>query len=111
MTTAAEAITEWMTHAVTVERWAGHGAAGPLYDAPVALFAFVDPTTTQVRSATGETVLSSAGVFLPHDTSMIPVGSKVALPAEVGGGDGVVLTVAVHHSGMGTPDHMELRLG
>lgn len=108
---ARDSIEAWFTHTVGVERYSGAGVSGPVFEASVDLSAFVDPVTKQVRAATGETSLSFAGVFLPHDTAAVPVGSRVTLPSALGGAVGTVLSCAPHASGLGTPDHLELRLG
>ncbi len=111
MTTAAKLAAMWFTMTCSVERRSGDGAVGPVFAAATDVVCFVDPSTKQIRSSTGETVLSFAAVFAAADVAAVPIGSRVTLPADVGGAVGYVLSSAVHTSGVGTPDHLELRLG
>lgn len=107
---ASSDITSWLIHTVGVERYAGRGVTGPVYDPIEYLSALVIDRRTQVRSASGETVISPTGVYLADGTDAIPLESRVTLPAEMGGRVSVVLSVSVLRTGLGTPDHVELRL-
>jgi hypothetical protein len=108
---ATSALAAWMTHTVTLERLTGTNArGGPVLAAGVESLAFVDTGESQVRGPGGESVLSVATVFLPATTSPVPVGSRVTLPAGLGGGTYTVATSAVRDSARGTPDHVEVRL-
>lgn len=108
--TATSALAGWFTHSVSVKRFTGATAVGPGFAAPVTLTAFVDPGNRQVSTPSGDTVVSSARVFLPSGTADIPVGSLVTLPASFGGHEATVITSAARSSGRGTPDHVELSL-
>lgn len=104
-------IQAWMVHTVSVERYEGRGVTGPVYAAAEDLSALVIDKRTQIKSATGETVISPTGVYLPDGTTAIPTASRVTLPAAFGGRTAEVLSVSVLQTGLGTPDHIELRLG
>lgn len=107
---ATAALAGWWTHTVSVKRATGATATGPGFASPVSLSCFVDPGNRQVSTPSGDTVVSSARVFLPAGTADIPVGSLVTLPASFGGHEATVVASAARSSGMGTPDHVELSL-
>lgn len=108
---ATSALARWMTHTVSLQRLTGTAArGGPVFGAAADVSAFVDPGETQVRGPGGESVLSTATVFLPADTAPVPIGSRVTLPAALGGGTFTVVTAAVRDSARGTPDHVEVKL-
>jgi hypothetical protein len=107
---AALDITAWLVHSVTVQRYAGRGVSGPVYSDGTTEGALVIDKRATVRSATGETVISPTGVYLADGTESVPTGSLVTLPAEFGGRTAEVISVSVLRTGLGTPDHVELRL-
>lgn len=111
MSAAASALAAWMTHTVSLQRLAGtSGRGAPVFAAAADVAAFVDPGETQVRGVGGESAVAVATAFLPADAAPVPVGSRVTLPAELGGGTYTVTTSAVRNSARGTPDHVEVKL-
>lgn len=108
--TAAQKIAAWFAYPIVVERYAGATARGPSFDAPVTVLGMVDPGTKWVSAPTGETVLSSARVFLPSGTADVPAQSRITLPAVFGGRVTRVITSASFASTRGTPDHLEVTL-
>lgn len=102
------ALSRWFTYSCSVERLTGHGVAGPLYGTPETLACMVDPGDKLVSTVTGDTVLSTARVFLPSGTAAIPPESMITLPSAFGGRRVMVINSAVYASGLGTPDHLEV---
>ncbi|WP_280244940.1 hypothetical protein [Nocardia abscessus] len=88
-------------HTVTVRRFLGDGAAGPVHAAPAAEVGNVAAKTQIVRDTSGDEVVSSASVSFPPAVAQIPPGSLVELPAEFGGR--ATKVVAVSASNMGPP--------
>ncbi len=110
-TQASVDISAWFTQTVTVERFTGQTGKGPTYAAGAAVAAMVDQGSKLVRAANGDTVVSSARVFLPSTTDTIPLGSRVTLPEAYGSVRAVVLGVALHLApGMPVPEHLEVSL-
>ena len=96
-----------LRHAVTVEAFTGRGPFGPAYATPVTVRCMVDEQTRQIRSATGDQVVSGATVYALPDV-VAPVGSRVTLPS---GRVATVLAVFTRDGGgLPTPDHVELAL-
>lgn len=95
-------------HSVSVETFAGSGAYGPAYTAPVDIPCFVDDGYRLVRDATGEEVSSSATVYAPlSQVDLFAIDSRVTLNARVAH----VIAVSVRSSGLlGLPDHVEVHL-
>ncbi len=98
----------WMLgHTVTVEPYAGSGAYGPVYGAPVSVRCFLDEQTRTVRDETGREVTSSS-TFYARPSLVCPAESRVTLP------DGRQTTVIARlersGGGMPTPDHVEVQL-
>jgi hypothetical protein len=102
----------WFTESVQIERFAGQTGYGPTFGTPTTQLAAIDHGAREVRTITGEAKVSTARVFLPLPQALplVPVGSRVTLPAEHGGENGIVLERHVHSSGVGTPNHLELVL-
>jgi hypothetical protein len=107
---ASTYITAWFVHEVIVQRYAGRGVSGPVYDDGTTEAALVIDKRATVKSATGETVISPTAVYLADGTDGIPTGSLVTLPATFCGRTAEVISVSVLSTGLGTPDHVELRL-
>ena len=105
----SDPLAAWWRHPVTVKRWQGEGAYGPVYDTPTIESGYISGRTRMVRDKTGAEVVSSATIALPRDTPPIQPGSLVTLPPSHGGRTALVLTVAVGDGGgQPTPDHIEL---
>lgn len=85
-------------HSVGVERYAGTGAAGAVYDAKTTHRGNVASTSRMVRDASGDEVVATASVAFPASVAAVPPGSRVTLP------DGrVSRVIAVAASPMPTP--------
>lgn len=96
--------------AVTVERHIGRGTWGDEYAAPVEVWAWVDRSSTLVRTIDGEEVTSSAGVFVaPQYGDTLTLRSRVTLPGDE---QRTIVTVADRRQGaaLGLPVHVEARL-
>lgn len=104
-------LAQWWNTPVIVERRTGTGSSGDVYSAATTEVGFVDDTTKLVRATDGQQVVSSSRVYLPATTPVIPIGSRVTLPANYGTAQrSTVLTSSVNQSGLPTPDHVELAL-
>ncbi len=100
----------WFSESCGVERYQGQTAYGPSFATQVPVLAAIDHGLKEVLTATGETTISIARVFVSADTAAVPIGSRVSLPAAHGGGLFRVLAAHLHRSGQRTPDHLELVL-
>lgn len=108
---SVDPLAAWWNTAVTVERRTGSGASGDVYSTATTEVGFVDDTDKLIRSSDGQQVVSSSRVYLPASTPVIPVGSRVTLPANYGTPRrSVVLASSLNESGLPTPDHVELAL-
>lgn len=98
-------------HTVSVERLVGHGATGDVYGPSSDVLALIDDNVRLVRNQQGDEVVSSTTVNVAIDTSAIPPGSRVTLPAEYGGRVTTVITAGRHDGGgLPVPDLIELAL-
>lgn len=94
-----------------MERFAGTGAYGPVFDDPETIEGFVSAIRRMTRDGDGAEVVSTATVALPPGASLIPAGSRVTLPPEHGGRMSTVISIAVGDGGGNpTPDHMQIEL-
>jgi len=101
----------WWVHETTIERYAGSGPEGDVYDSPVAVVGLVDLGPKLVRNQTGEEVVSSARVSYPAGTAFIPPRSYVTTPAQLGGTRAEVMSCHVHDAGpLPVPSHVEITL-
>lgn len=95
-----------MVHRITVEAYAGAGAYGPVYAAPVTVRCLLDEQTRLVRSPSGGEVTSSSTALCPLDT-VCPPASRVTLP------DGRITTVinSLRRDGgpLPVPSHLEVQ--
>lgn len=108
---ATDDLADFWVHTVTIARFLGRGPAGDTYDPPTPLVGFVDDTRKLVRDPGGSEVVSSTTVMAPATTELVPVGSKVTLPATFGARTAKVVAANVHDSGdLDLPDHLELNL-
>lgn len=98
----------WLRHTVSVERYGGNSANGPVFDAPVTVRCFVEEKNRMVRNPEGNEVVSSATFYCRLDAVDARPESRVTLPS------GRVTTVIVQaeHDGGGLPlpDHLEVSL-
>lgn len=106
----ADLLAEWWVHPTTIERLTGHGAEGDAWDTPEAeVLGFVETKVRLVRDMNGDEVVSSATIFYPPGTPLIPSGSYITVPAVFGGFRSRVIFCAVHDGGgQDTPDHVEV---
>lgn len=101
----------WFVHETTVERYAGSGPEGDVYDAPAAMTGLVELGPKLVRNETGEEVVSTARVFYPAGTAYVPPRSYITPPALLGGTRARVISCAVHDAGsLPVPSHVEVVL-
>lgn len=106
----SDPLADWWVHQVHIEAYAGSGAYGDSYDTAVTVTGLVDDTNRLVVNADGQQVVSSARVFLPAGT-VVPLGSRVTLPAPFLGRASQVIAVSVHDAGtVDVPSHVELAL-
>lgn len=104
-------LAEFYVHATTVERYEGTGAYGDVFADPATVLGFVDDSNKLIRDSTGQQVVSSARVFFPSATDLIPLKSRVTLPAPFLGRQSTVIALSVHNSGgLELPDHLETAL-
>lgn len=103
-------ILRMLVHTVTVERLTGRSVTGPVYATGEEVQALVIDKRALVKSPNGETLVSPTGVHMPDGTDYIPVGSRVTLPSQFGGGTREVVECSILSTGIGTPDHVEVRL-
>ena len=90
----------WFKWPIIVERFAGDGAFGPVFDAPVTIPATkITAKRKKVMAPDGSEVISEAGVSMGVDTPLIPPGSRVTLPERFGGRVAMVITDQVHDDG------------
>ncbi|MFB8241998.1 hypothetical protein ACFC58_36235 [Kitasatospora purpeofusca] len=102
------AIPGWLLrHRVSIEPYEGDGAYGPVYGTPGTVRAFVDAKVREVRSPTGEQVVSSSTAYCPPGTAA-PPGSRVTLPD--GRQTHVIAVYERDGGGLPTPDHTEIQL-
>lgn len=84
---------------------------GEVYDLPDTVLGWVEDKAKLVVTATGSESLSSARIMFPAGTALIPLGSKVTLPAAHGSRQSIVIAASVHDGGGNpTPDHHEYAL-
>ncbi|MBM4722535.1 hypothetical protein GS439_06785 [Rhodococcus hoagii] len=92
----------WWRWPVTVERLAGHGADGPVFDPKdTSLRGKITNKRKKVLAPDGSEVISEARVSMPANTPLIPPGSRVTLPDAFGGRTAEVLAEQLHHDGAG----------
>jgi hypothetical protein len=102
---------DWWQHETSVQRLAGSNAYGDTYANAATVTGLVDDSTKLVVNAEGEQVVSSARVFYPASTAVIPPGSLVTLPPPFLTHARRVVGVSVHDAGtQDTPNHLEVAL-
>ena len=100
MTAADEIAKAWFRWPIIVERFAGTGAYGDVFDAPVTIEKTkVTAKRKKVLAPDGSEVISEARVSMAVDTPLIPAGSRVTLPERFGGRVATVLADQVHDDG------------
>jgi len=93
-----------LRHTVTVEPYEGQGAAGPIYGTGYTVRCLIDNKRRLVRGIDGDQVVSNATVYCAPGTR-IPPQSRI----DLGDRTAVVIDAAVReHSGLPTPDHVEV---
>jgi hypothetical protein len=99
-------IPRWaLVHRVTIEPYAGEGATGPVYGAPVGVRALVEAKTQYLRDADGNRTVSSTTVYFMPGTAC-PERSRLTLP---GGRQAIAMAIADHRApGLPTSDHLEV---
>jgi hypothetical protein len=106
-------LAEFWVHEVTVRRYTGSGAFGEAFAAAETLTGLVDDTAAGkvVSTATGDELITTAMLFLPPETPLIPVESTVTLPAAFGARSARAVAVAFRDGGpLDLPDHLEVAL-
>ncbi|MBM4542743.1 hypothetical protein GS532_16785 [Rhodococcus hoagii] len=101
----------WWRWPVMVERHAGEGADGPVFDPPVVVAGRISAKRKKVLAPDGTEVISEARVSMSATTPLIPPGSRVTLPDPFGGRTAEVLAEQPHHDGAGlTPNFYSIDL-
>lgn len=102
------AVPGWLLrHQISIEPYLGDGAYGPKYGAATVVRCLLDEQTREVRSSTGEQVISSSTAYCPPGTTA-PPGSRATLPD--GRHTSVIARLDRSAPGLPTPDHVELQL-
>ncbi|WP_457028105.1 hypothetical protein [Kitasatospora sp. P5_F3] len=96
-----------LRHRISIEAYEGDSAYGPVYGPAAVVRCLLDQKTREVRSATGEQVISGSTAYCPPGT-VAPPGSRVTLPD--GRQTSVIATLDRSAPGLPTPDHVELQL-
>ncbi|MFB7617825.1 hypothetical protein [Kitasatospora sp. NPDC056181] len=96
-----------LRHRITIEPYLGDSAYGPQLGPVAESRCFLDEKTREVRSPTGEQVVSSSTAYCPPGT-VAPPGSRVTLPD--GRQTHVIALYDRDGGGLPTPDHTELQL-
>ncbi|MGW4648043.1 hypothetical protein [Kitasatospora sp. NPDC004289] len=96
-----------LRHQITIEPYLGDAAYGPVYGPPVTVRCLLEEKTREVRSSTGEQVISSSTAYCPPGTTG-PPSSRVTLPD--GRLTSVIAKLDRSAPGLPTPDHVELQL-
>ena len=90
----------WFKWPIVVERFAGTGAYGDVFDPPDTIEKTkVTAKRKKVLAPDGTEVISEARVSMAADTPLIPAGSRVTLPERFGGRVATVLADQVHDDG------------
>lgn len=99
-------IPPWLlVHTVTIERSLGVNANGPVFDAPVDVAAFVDPSRTRETGDETAERVARATIFVPLDTT-VDTGDRITVNGRV---STVVEVLRRDGGGLPTPDHIEIR--
>ncbi|WP_280273377.1 hypothetical protein [Nocardia wallacei] len=91
-------------HMPLVRRYSGSGAAGSVFDQPIAERGNVAVKNQMVRDSSGDEVVASASISFPPSVAAIPPGSEVTLPSEFGGRTTKVVAVSASAAGPPFPD-------
>jgi hypothetical protein len=106
----SDLLSAWWVHETTVETRSGSGAYGDTYTGAVTITGLVDDSNKLIVGPDGQQVVSSARVFYPAGT-VIPLGSRITLPAPFLGRAAEVIAVSVHDAGtQPVPAHVEVAL-
>ncbi|MCA1008997.1 hypothetical protein LCL87_25075 [Rhodococcus hoagii] len=104
-------LAHWWRWPVMVERHAGDGTDGPVFEAAEMMRMRITAKRKKALSADGTEVISEARASGPANTRIIPVGSMVTLPPEWGSRRAEVLAEQLHHDGAGlTPNFYSIDL-
>lgn len=96
-----------LVHSITVETYAGTGAYGDTFAAPVQIRCFVDDQRKNVLAPDGSTVVSESTVIAKlTDAIKLAAKSKVTLPS---GRHAIVINAKRRDDGgLGAPQHVEV---
>lgn len=101
----------WWRHEVQVERLAGSGPRGDVFDPQFTALAAIDDRTKIVVDTNGSEAAAQTTVVFPRPVGFIPPGSKITLPATHGARTSYVIACRVADGGgLPTPDHVEVNL-
>lgn len=107
--TVVDDLADWWQHDIGITRKTGSSGYEDTFAAKVSAKGFYDGGNKQVRSATGDQVLSTATVFLPITEAIIPAGSLITAPPEMGAREGKVIQCIRREVGaMPLPVHWEV---
>lgn len=96
--------TALLPHRITVERYAGSSAYGPVYGAAVKMRARVTPKRRMVTTSTGDTVVADATVLI-RPCREIPTESRVTHHGRT-----YLVAGVTDAAGLDEPHHSELIL-
>lgn len=95
----------WLQHSVTIEPYAGSGAYGDTYGAPVVIPCWVEQGRKLVRAEDGSETVSETTIYAQPGTTA-PARSRVTLP---GGATTVVISTSDRDGGtLPLPSHVEI---
>lgn len=84
-------LAEFWQHGLMIIRKTGTSGYEDTWAVPAVEYGFYDGGLKQVRSATGDQIMSTAIVFLPIEKEYIPPGSLITAPSSFGGHQGKVI--------------------
>lgn len=98
----------FFVHTVQVETFAGSGAFGESFDAPVAVTCYADDGNHLTRNKVGEEVVSQTTVYAPlADAALFTVDSRVTVNGRVA----TVISMGSREVGwLQVPAHVEVHL-
>lgn len=95
----------WLQHSVTIEPYAGSGAYGDTYGAPVVVSCWVEQGRKLVRAEDGSEAVSETTIYAQPGT-VAKARSRVTLP---GGSVTVVISTSDRDGGaLPLPSHVEI---
>ncbi|ETD31523.1 hypothetical protein [Williamsia sp. D3] len=99
------------TWPLKIRRKGGQTAKGSTFEPEVTVLSRIRMVSQLATDADGREVMSIATASMAADTPHIPVGSKVTLPAELGGAEATVEIAGLHDTKIpGMPAYYQVSL-